>query len=224
MDPVVTMIVIAVVATGFVKIATALAVFRCGIGLQGVEFALVTLVVAFAIAFVSIPAPLRDVEARIWRGDTVTLAALADSMSRSLPSLESKIDPGVRKMFEGRLGMLAADGVDRGGQGGGINGASQSESGSTEGEAVVTDGAKRALEQSLVNWRLPALIVSEVKVALSLGLTLLVPFLLMDLLVAHLLTLLGVSSISAATVALPLKLMVFLSINGWELFITKLLG
>ena len=70
----------------------------------------------------------------------------------------------------------------------------------------------------------PAFLISELKKALSIGLMLLIPFIAIDLVVAHLLTLVGVAHLSAGVVSLPLKLLLFAAVDGWSLLVTKLLG
>lgn len=70
----------------------------------------------------------------------------------------------------------------------------------------------------------PAFLVSELQEALKIGCQLLVPFVVLDLLIAHLLTLVGVRQLSAQVVSLPCKLLLFLSVDGWTLVVKKLLG
>jgi type III secretory pathway component EscR len=53
---------------------------------------------------------------------------------------------------------------------------------------------------------------------------LLIPFVLIDLLVAHVLALLGVQQVAAQTVSLPIKIVVFVVAGGWGLLGSKLLG
>lgn len=66
-------------------------------------------------------------------------------------------------------------------------------------------------------------IVSELKEAFRIGLMLLVPFVIIDLLVMNVLMLLGVTQISVALIALPLKLLLFIAVDGWLLISEKLL-
>jgi len=67
-------------------------------------------------------------------------------------------------------------------------------------------------------------LISELKKAFELGLMLLIPFLVIDLLVVNVIMLLGIESISATAVSLPLKLLLFISLNGWQLISEKLLS
>lgn len=71
---------------------------------------------------------------------------------------------------------------------------------------------------------LPAATLSQLKSALTLGLLLLIPFLLLDLLVAHVLSLLGVQQLGVQVVSMPLKVLLFLAVDGWGLIGAKLLA
>lgn len=70
---------------------------------------------------------------------------------------------------------------------------------------------------------IPAFIVSELRTAFEIGLTILLPFLVIDLIAATVLTSLGMVMVPPAVVALPLKLLVFVMIDGWHLVVQSLL-
>lgn len=70
---------------------------------------------------------------------------------------------------------------------------------------------------------LPAFLVSELETAFSIGVRILIPFLVLDLLVATLLASTGLGTVSPASVALPLKLVVFVMADGWSLVVQSLL-
>ncbi|MCC6646723.1 MAG: EscR/YscR/HrcR family type III secretion system export apparatus protein [Polyangiaceae bacterium] len=61
---------------------------------------------------------------------------------------------------------------------------------------------------------LPAFVVTELEEALPLGAALLLPFLVLDLLVANVLAALGTQTLSATQVSFPLKLLLLLSVDG----------
>ena len=63
----------------------------------------------------------------------------------------------------------------------------------------------------------PAFATSELTEAFAIGFLLLVPFLVLDLVVGLVLTSLGLTTVSATQVALPLKLLLFVAIDGWRL-------
>jgi flagellar biosynthetic protein FliP len=70
---------------------------------------------------------------------------------------------------------------------------------------------------------LPAFLVSELEVAFALGVRLLIPFLLLDLVVATLVVSTGLVMLPPTVVSLPLKLLVFVMADGWTLVVSGLL-
>ena len=70
---------------------------------------------------------------------------------------------------------------------------------------------------------LPAFLVSELKVAFAIGFRLLLPFLVLDVLVATLVVSTGLVMLPPTLVSLPLKLMVFVAADGWTLVVRSLL-
>jgi len=69
----------------------------------------------------------------------------------------------------------------------------------------------------------PAFILSELRTAFEIGLAVLLPFLVIDLAIASILTALGMVMVPPQVVALPVKLLVFLAIDGWHLIVESLL-
>jgi flagellar biosynthesis protein FliP len=70
---------------------------------------------------------------------------------------------------------------------------------------------------------IPAFILSELRMAFKIGLTILLPFLVIDLVSATVLTSLGMVMVPPAVVSLPIKLLVFVMIDGWHLVVSSLL-
>ena len=66
---------------------------------------------------------------------------------------------------------------------------------------------------------IPAFILSELRTAFKIGLTILLPFLVIDLVAATILTSLGMVMVPPQVVALPIKLLVFVMIDGWHLVV-----
>jgi len=71
---------------------------------------------------------------------------------------------------------------------------------------------------------LPAYVLSELKIAFAIGFQLLLPFVVIDIVVASLINSLGIVSLSAAWASFPLKLLLFVLIDGWLLTVETLLG
>jgi flagellar biosynthesis protein FliP len=188
-DSVLTLLATLLLFTSFIKIVTALTVFRYGIGLTGFEFGVVCLLAAFGLAVVAAPPELAEVgfpqaffsDQSKPKTDEVTKALL--------PFMSQRVDPAVGR---------ALDSARR-----------------AEGDGKDSSQELRAVA--------PAFILSELKQALSIGCLLLIPFIAIDLIVAHLMALVGVSHLATSVVSLPLKLLLFLAVDGWSLLAKKLL-
>lgn len=70
---------------------------------------------------------------------------------------------------------------------------------------------------------LPAFLLSELKMAFIIGFQIFLPFLLVDLLVTSVTTSMGMIMVPPATISLPLKLALFVMVDGWHLMIGMLL-
>ena len=68
----------------------------------------------------------------------------------------------------------------------------------------------------------PAFVVSELKAAFLLGFQVYLPFLVIDLLVAITLLSMGISSLPNQAVSVPIKLMVFVMFDGWQMVVDLL--
>ena len=63
----------------------------------------------------------------------------------------------------------------------------------------------------------PAFMTSELRRAFTIGFLVFLPFLVLDLLVANVLLALGLTQLSPTSVALPLKLLLLVAVDGWRL-------
>jgi type III secretory pathway component EscR len=182
--------------TTFIKTATVLSIARYGLGLVGFEFGAVCLMVAVGMAWVSSPPELTAL------GFPEVMFSRSQSIQPQavtqalLPYMERRIDPGIATHFL----------------------TPQSEQ--TEGQEPADAVKPRATLRTVV----PAYILSELKAAFQLGCMILIPLVMVDLLVAHVLALVGVQNIAAAAVALPLKLILFITAGGWGLLGKKIIG
>lgn len=69
----------------------------------------------------------------------------------------------------------------------------------------------------------PAYLLSELKVAFLIGFQIFLPFLVIDLVVASILTSLGLTMLPPSLISLPFKLLLFVLIDGWFLTVGMLL-
>ena len=70
---------------------------------------------------------------------------------------------------------------------------------------------------------LPAFLLSELKTGFLIGFQLFLPFLVIDFVIASVLTALGMTTMTPSTVSLPFKLLLFVMIDGWFLTVGMLL-
>jgi flagellar biosynthetic protein FliP len=81
--------------------------------------------------------------------------------------------------------------------------------------ATVDDVSMRVL--------LPAYIVSELKAGFQIGTVLFLPFLIVDMVVASITTSVGMLQLPPVVISTPLKLLLFLMVDGWHLLIGSLM-
>jgi flagellar biosynthesis protein FliP len=70
----------------------------------------------------------------------------------------------------------------------------------------------------------PAFMLNELRTAFTIGFVILLPFLLIDLVVSAILLSLGMLMVPPATISLPLKILMFVLIDGWSLVMQGVLG
>jgi type III secretion protein R len=62
---------------------------------------------------------------------------------------------------------------------------------------------------------MPAFLVSELTAAFQIGFLLYLPFVVIDLIVSNILLAMGMMMVSPVTISLPLKLFLFVAVDGW---------
>lgn len=70
----------------------------------------------------------------------------------------------------------------------------------------------------------PAYMLSELRAAFQIGFVIFLPFVLIDLVVACILMALGMMMMPPTTISLPLKILMFVLIDGWSLLLKALIG
>ena len=69
----------------------------------------------------------------------------------------------------------------------------------------------------------PAFVISELTTAFQMGVVILLPFLIVDLAVSSLLMSMGMMMVPPSTLSLPIKLVLFVLVDGWSLIAGSLL-
>ncbi|MGC1548516.1 MAG: hypothetical protein WA777_08300 [Rhodanobacter sp.] len=71
--------------------------------------------------------------------------------------------------------------------------------------------------------KLSAFVLSELKTAFQIGCMLFIPFLVIDIIVASVLMAMGMMMLSPLVISLPLKILLFVLVDGWSLTVSTLL-
>ncbi|AKG70913.1 hypothetical protein WN53_18275 [Serratia fonticola] len=86
----------------------------------------------------------------------------------------------------------------------------------TQRETQQVDGAGYN-EKSSILTLLPAYALSEIKSAFKIGFYLYLPFVVVDLVISSILLALGMMMMSPVTISVPIKLLLFIVLDGWTL-------
>jgi len=211
--------------TSFIKILTALNIMRYGLGLTDAVFGLIIIGVSVGLTtFVMSP----QIESA--GGVDALLRSGSVGIERTYrPFLEAHTD---KKILD-RLISLRAQQSARAGAG---QAAAPLQGATTASEVVAaSDGATTAksgvgMPAAPTSGAVPfavlasAFMLSELSAAFAIGVLLLVPFVVIDLAVANLLMALGASQISQQVISLPLKILLFVVVDGWGMVSGKLLN
>lgn len=202
--------VIALLLSSYVKIVTVLGIVRAGIGLNGIPSALVTGGLACVLAFFVMYPTLREsaaaMDGAVKSGAVVSDADRATALNSGLEVWKRFLKSHAGKQETERFSLMASK-LD-------------ARSGGNPAAAAPADPGIRDRWQVLA----PAFFVTELKGAFVTGLSLFLPFLVIDLLVSTVLTAVGYGALNPYLVALPLKLLLFAAVDGWSLITTNLVA
>lgn len=182
--------------TAFVKISTVLQITRNAIGVQQVPSNTVLLALAAVLSAIAmgpvgsaIAARGAPVLAHAHDADTVTL--VTEGLSAVEQPLRKFLVDNADPKETARFLQLA--------------------------KAARPEAQRAAVTATDFAVVVPAFVVSELTRAFLLGFAVLLPFLVLDLVVANVLVAGGLASLSPGQVSLPLKLLLFVAVDGWGL-------
>lgn len=89
-------------------------------------------------------------------------------------------------------------------------------------QQMAGDGPYASQEDVPLSVLLPAFLTSELKTAFQIGFLIFLPFLVIDMVVASILMALGMMMLSPMLVSLPIKLLLFVLVDGWALTVGSL--
>lgn len=190
----VTGLVAVLLLTSFVKLATTLSILRIGIGLRGIGFGVVVLVVAAALTLVVTG---DRIESAFSAPGSTGVEKLSHIETEFKPFLVTHTEPEIQEEIFALAKRVRA-----------------------KGNPEQPDGLEG---EGLFSVTVAAFLISELREAFELGLMFIIPFLVLDLVVANILMVLGVTQLPVALVAFPLKLLLFVAVDGWTLVVGRLL-
>lgn len=173
--------------TAFVKLVTALSIFRYGLGLNSAPFGLVVMALSLVLS-------LLVVEPQINSAGGINALISSDNIKNA--ALEEHFAPFMVQHTDVKV--------------------------SAKLEQIVSKNSSE--RKSTLLLKISAFMISELSAAFLLGLIVIIPFLVIDLLTANVLAALSINSVSSSIISLPIKLLLFVTLDGWLLITEKLLG
>jgi type III secretion protein R len=187
-----------VATTAFVKISVVMLIVRNAIGIQQVPSNIILYVFAFTITlFIAAPV-INDIFVRL-----VDLRLNLNSIDSYLRIIEVASDPVKRFLTrftsdtDRAFFLQSAETVWKG-----------------EQKLVATSSDLAIL--------VPSFMVAELKRAFEIGFLIYLPFLVIDLVITTILMAMGMSMMSPVTISTPIKLFLFVSIDGWSRLVSSL--
>jgi type III secretion protein R len=178
--------------TAFVKISTVLFITRGAIGMPAVPSSLIVMTLATALTTLAMLPVGRLVSERAL---PVLEQSAQKPLEESAPQALEAVREPLRKFY--------------------FDNASSRERGRFFELAKRQGGA--SVSEKDFSVLIPAFLVTELLEAFALGFAIFLPFLVIDLVVSNLLVTLGLSALSPQQIALPLKLLLFVALDGWGL-------
>jgi flagellar biosynthetic protein FliP len=71
---------------------------------------------------------------------------------------------------------------------------------------------------------IPGFLISELRTAFQMGFLIMLPFILIDLVVSTVLMSMGMMMLPPATISMPLKILLFVLVDGWSLIVRSLVS
>ena len=182
-----------IMVTSFTRFIVALSFLRSGLGLQSAPANLVLISLSLFMTFF-VMAPTFD---RAWQNG---LKPLMDNQISQQDALAAVVEP-FREFMLGQVrekDMALFEGLSK-------------------GRFEVTDRSKADLRLLI-----PAFMISELRRGFEIGFLIVLPFLVIDMIVATLTMSMGMMMLPPSVISLPIKILFFVLIDGWNLLIGSL--
>lgn len=154
----------------------------------------------------------------------VSLALFLTLFSMS-PVLQKVNDDAVQPFLDGKSGVTLGDAVQRGKSPVKEFMVRQTREPDLMLMVELSNSAPpRSLDDVSMVQLVPAFMLSELRAAFQIGFVVYLPFLLLDIVVASVLMALGMMMVPPATISIPLKILLFVLIDGWNIVVRALMG
>jgi type III secretion protein R len=192
---------IVVTTTAFLKISLVLLVLRNAIGVQQVPPTLAIYGISLAMSVFVMAPTVQEIGKRV-----ATIESTATSSRTSAPILEQ-----AKTAFEPlQAFMLKYSRPD------------QRELFLESARKLWPPEVAREAKSSDLMVLIPAFVVSELQTGYEIGFLIYIPFVVIDLLISNLLMALGMQQVSPQTISIPLKLLLFVMVDGWGKLLNSL--
>ncbi len=181
--------------TSFIRILFVFSILRRGLGFCDLPSALAVLLVSAALSFSDLPSG-SDVQISSFSNSSIIKQESKEADDKIAQILVNKTDPVVLEQ------LLKI---------------SRNRAGGDTSASTVVDKPKLSL-------LLGAFALSELRKSFQMGVTFLVPFVVIDIFLAILISLVGISSLSVEMVSFPAKILAFLALDGWSLVMRTISG
>ena len=181
--------------TSFIRILFVFSILRRGLGFCDLPSALAVLLVSAALSFSDLPSG-SDVQISSFSNSSIIKQESKEADDKIAQILVKKTDPVVLEQ------LLKI---------------SRNRAGGDTSASTVVDKPKLSL-------LLGAFALSELRKSFQMGVTFLVPFVVIDIFLAILISLVGISSLSVEMVSFPAKILAFLALDGWSLVMRTISG
>ncbi len=185
-----------VTATCYLKCSIVLSLLRSGFGSQQAPSNSLIMALSLVLSLVVMEPIGREVwkEVAGWRVDQTSKLPVSAVVVRGAQALEPWRQFLVKNCGERELAVMTHE---------------------SSSQELATDGSERAKTEPGPIQVLAAFVLSEIRRGFLMAFAMLVPFFVIDVVVANVLVGLGLTMMSPVVVSLPLKLLLFVSCDGW---------